>query len=366
MHNDLLYQISLTLIPNIGDVHAKALINHFGSAQAIFRAKKKELEEIEGIGIIRAKSIKEFADFKKVEEEIAFVEKYKITPLFITDANYPKRLLNCYDSPLMLYYRGNADLNTSKIIGVVGTRNNSDYGKTVCEKFIEELSVHEILIVSGLAFGIDTIAHKSALKNDLKTIGVLAHGLDRIYPTQNKSLAKQMVENGGLLTDFRSDTKPDRQNFPKRNRIVAGISDAVVVIETSIKGGSLITAELGNGYNKDVFAFPGRVSDSKSEGCNYLIKNNKACLITSADDLLENMSWKEQKKISAKKQRELFIELTADEKIIVDILQHHEQIHIDDLYIKSGLSSSATASALLTLEMQSVVSSLPGKLYKLT
>lgn len=366
MHSDLLYQISLTLIPNIGDVHAKTLINHFGNAGAIFKAKKKELEEIEGIGVIRAKSIKEFVDFKRAEEEIAFIEKYKITPLFITDTNYPKRLLNCYDSPLMLYYRGNADINTSRIIGVVGTRNNSDYGKTVCEKFIEDLSQQDVLIVSGLAFGIDTIAHKSALKNELKTVGVLAHGLDRIYPTQNKSLAKQMVENGGLLTDFRSDTKPDRQNFPKRNRIVAGISDAVVVIETSIKGGSLITAELGNGYNKDVFAFPGRINDSKSEGCNYLIKNNKACLITSAEDLLENMGWKEQKKVSAIKQRELFIELTAEEKIIVEILQSHEQIHIDELYIKSGLSSSTAASALLTLEMQSVVTSLPGKIYKLT
>ena len=365
MHNDLLYQISLTLIPNIGDVHAKALINHFGNADAIFKAKKKELEEIEGIGSIRANSIKHFQHFKLAEEEISFIEKYKITPLFITDKNYPKRLLNCYDSPLVLYYRGDADLNSSKIISVVGTRSYSDYGKTVCEKLIEDLATQEILIVSGLAFGIDTIAHKSALKNNLKTVAVLAHGLDRIYPSQNKSLAKQMIENGGLLTDFRSDTNPDKQNFPKRNRIVAGISDAVVVIETGIKGGSLITAELGNGYNKDVFAFPGRINDSKSEGCNYLIKNNKACLITSANDLLENMGWKEQKKISAKKQRELFIELTPEEKIIVDILQQQEQIHIDELYLKSGLSSSATASALLTLEMQNVVTSLPGKIYKL-
>ena len=174
-----------------------------------------------------------------------------------------------------------------------------------------------------------------------------------------------MIEQGGLLTDFRSKTNPDKQNFPKRNRIVAGISDAIIIIETGIKGGSLITAELGNGYNKDVFAIPGRTNDTKSEGCNYLIKNNKACLITSADDLLENMSWKEQKKPSAKKQRELFIELTDDEKIIVNILQQQEQIHIDELYIKSGLSSSAVASALLTLEMQGVVNSLPGKIYRM-
>ncbi len=365
MNNDLLYQISLTLIPNIGDVHAKALVNHFGTAESIFKAKKKELEEIEGIGSIRAKSIKDFNDFTKAEEEIIFIEKYKITPLFITDKDYPKRLLNCYDSPLLLYYRGNADLNISKIVAIVGTRNHNEYGKQVCEKFVDDLAEQNILIVSGLAFGIDSIAHKTALKNNLQTVAVLAHGLDRIYPSQNKMLAKQMIEQGGLLTDFKSKTNPDKQNFPKRNRIVAGMSDAIVVMETGIKGGSLITAELGNGYNKDVFAIPGRINDTKSEGCNYLIKNNKACLIISADDLLENMSWKEHKKPSAKKQRELFIELSDEEKIIVNILQQQEQIHIDELYLKSGLSSSAVASALLTLEMQSVITSLPGKIYKM-
>jgi len=365
MHNDLLYQISLTVVPNIGDVHAKALINHFGNAEDIFKAKKKELEEIEGIGSVRAASIKQFNDFKNAEDEITFIEKYKITPLFITDKNYPQRLLNCYDSPAMLYYRGNADLNQSKIVAIIGTRTHNEYGKAICEKLVEDLAGENILIVSGLAFGIDSIAHRSALKHDLKTVAILAHGLDRIYPAQNKSLAKEMVQHGGLLTDFRSKTNPDKQNFPKRNRIVAGISDAIVVVESGIKGGSLITAELGNGYNKEVFAIPGRTNDSKSLGCNYLIRNNKACLITSAEDLLEDMGWKEYKKSTAKKQRELFIELSGDEKIIVSILQSQEQIHIDELYIKSGLSSSAVASGLLTLEMQNVVSSLPGKMYKL-
>ena len=365
MHNDLVYQIALSLVPNIGDVHAKALVNIYGDAASIFKAKKKELDSIEGIGTVRAKSIKDFTDFSSSEDEIKFLEKYKITPLFITDENYPKRLLNAYDSPALLYYRGNASLNTSKIISVVGTRNNSDYGKTVCEKFVEDLKSENVLIVSGLAFGIDTIAHKAALKNNLETVAVLAHGLDRIYPLQNKALAKQITEQGGLLTEFISNTNPDKQNFPKRNRIVAGICDAVVVIESSKKGGSLITAELGNGYNKDVFAIPGRVNDSKSEGCNYLIKNNKAALINSADDFLEMMNWKAATKPATKKQRELFIELTPDEKIIVDILQQQENIQIDELYFKSGLSSSAVATALLMLEMQNVVLSLPGKLYKL-
>jgi DNA processing protein len=362
---ELKYQIALTLVPNIGDIHAKALINHFGNAEAVFSARKKDLETLEGIGTIRANSIKNFNDFKKAEEEIAFIKKYKIATLFITDKNYPYRLLNCYDSPTMLYYKGNADLNSSKIIAVVGTRNNNEYGKSICEKLIEELVGEDIIIVSGLAFGIDSIAHKSAIRNEMKTIGVLAHGLDMVYPSQNGGLAKQMIKNGGLLTEFRSCTKPDRQNFPSRNRIVAGISDAIIVVETGIKGGSLITAELGNGYNKDVFAFPGRINDSKSEGCNFLIKNNKAALFTCANDILENMGWKKEKQISAKKQRELFIELTPDEKIVINILQQQEQINIDELFLKSKLTSSAVAAALLMLEMQGVVTSLPGKIYKL-
>ncbi len=366
MSDDLLYQIALTLVPNIGDIHAKALVNRYGDAQSVFKAKKTALENMEGIGTVRANSIKSFQDFTTSEAEIKFIEKYKIVPLFLTDKKYPQRLLNCYDSPLLLYYRGTADLNTSKIISIVGTRNHSDYGKTICEKIVEELQNENVLILSGLAFGIDTIAHKSALKNNLSTVGVLAHGLDRIYPLQNKILAKQMTENGGLLTEFLSETNPDKQNFPKRNRIVAGMCDALIVIESGKKGGSLITAELANGYNKDVFAIPGKTSDIKSEGCNYLIKNNKASLITSASDLLEMMNWNPAAKTANKKQRALFIEFTADEKIVLDILQAQDNIQIDQLYFKSGLSSSAMASALLLLEMNGIVTSLPGKVYKMS
>jgi DNA processing protein len=340
-------------------------VNHFGTAEAIFSAPKKEINSIEGIGEIRAKSLKDFKDFSRAEEEIQFIEKYKIQPLFLTDKEYPKRLLNCYDSPPMLYYKGNADLNASKIIGIVGTRSHNEYGKTLCETLVEDLVEQDVLIVSGLAFGIDSIAHKACVKNNIKTVGVLAHGLDRVYPSQNTQLAKQMINCGGLLTEFKSNTIPDKQNFPGRNRIVAGISDAVVVIESGLKGGSLITAELANGYNKDVFAFPGRVGDSKSEGCNYLIKSNKAGLIMNAKDLLENMGWNQEKKPAAKKQRELFIELTPDEKLVIEILQLQENVHIDELHYKSKLSSSAVAQALLMLEMQGVISSLPGKIYKI-
>jgi len=364
MNNDLLYRIALTLVPNIGDVNARSLVNIYGSAQAVFKAPKKELESIEGIGTVRAKSIKTFAAFDIAEAELRFIEKYKISPLFITDKAYPQRLLNCYDSPLLLYYCGSADLNTSKIISVVGTRNNSSYGKSTCEKLVSELQAENVLIVSGLALGIDTIAHKAALKNNLQTIGVVAHGLDRVYPDQNKALARQMTEHGGLLTDFTSNTLPDRQNFPRRNRIVAGMCDAVVIIESGKKGGSLITAELANGYNKDVFAIPGKTTDTRSEGCNYLIKKNKASLVTGAADIIEMMGWRTAA-VTPKKQRSLFIELTPDEKLIANILQQQENVHIDELYLKSGLSSSAAAQALLMLEVQGVVSSLPGKIYKL-
>ena len=365
MTNDLQYQIALTLIPNIGDVNAKALINRFGNAASIFSANRKELENMEGIGSIRADCIKKFNNFQRCEDEIKFIDKYKITPLFLTDKNYPQRLLHCHDSPTLLYYRGNANLNNPKIISIVGTRNYSEYGKMISEKIIAELQEENILIVSGLAFGIDTIAHKAALKNNLPTLGVLAHGLDRIYPLQNKTLAKQIIINGGLLSEFMSDTIPDKQNFPKRNRIVAGISDAILVIESGIKGGSLITAELGNNYNKDVFAIPGRLTDSKSEGCNHLIKTNKASLLTSASDLLEMMNWTDSKKISPKKQPQLFIELTDNEKIIFAIIQKQETIQIDQLHFKSGLSSGLVAEALLSLEMQGIILSIPGKVFKL-
>jgi DNA processing protein len=366
MHKELLYQIALTLVPNIGDATAKALIDHFGNAEAVFHASRKQLDELEGIGSVRANSIKTFTDFRRAEEEISFIKKYKITPLFLTDKNYPQRLLNCYDSPPLLYYKGNADLNSSRIVAIVGTRNNNEYGKNITEKLVDQLANEDVIIVSGLAFGIDSIAHKNSLKNNIPTVGVLAHGLDRVYPAQNASMAKQMISCGGLLTEFKSNTNPDKPNFPGRNRIVAGISDAVIVVESGIKGGSLITAELANGYNKDVFAFPGRADDTKSAGCNYLIKNNKAMLITSAEDVLENMGWKESKKKTVKKQRELFIEFSSEEKVVVDILQTQEQVHIDDLYFKSKLSSSAVAQALLMLEMQGIVASLPGKMYRIS
>ncbi len=360
---DLLYQISLTLIPNIGPVQAKSLVERFENAEAIFKAKKKELEQVENMGPVRAKSIRDFKNFRRAEQEINFIEKYKIQPLFLTDAQYPKRLLHCYDSPTLLFYRGNVDLNSSKIISIIGTRNNTDYGKSMTEKLIKDLDEQSILIVSGLAYGIDAIAHKAALQNNLPTVGVLAHGLDTIYPAQHIVMAREMLLNGGLLTEFLKDTKPDKHNFPRRNRVVAGMADATIVMETALKGGSMITAEMANNYNRDVFAFPGKSTDSKSAGCNYLIKNNKAVLLTDAAQLIELMGW-ERKKRSAKKQRELFIELSSDEKNILDLLQQKDSFHIDEIYLNSGLTSSSAAAAILNLELQNLILSLPGKMYK--
>jgi DNA processing protein len=365
MNNELFYQLALTQIPNIGDVQAKILVQHLGSASAVFKARTATLEKIEGIGSLRASSIKAFTDFSLVDKEILFIEKYKIKPLFLTDNAYPQRLLNCYDAPPLLFYKGNADLNASRLLAVVGTRTNTEYGKQFTEKLVADLADHNITIVSGLAYGIDAIAHKAALKYSLPTVGVVGHGLDKIYPSDHAGLAKDIIKSeGGILSEFFSGTKPDKHNFPLRNRIVAGITDATVVVETHLKGGSMITAKLADAYNRDVFAVPGKTTDVKSGGCNHLIKHNKAILLTDAEGLLQALGWSTNK-VKPKKQRELFIELTADERTIVDLLKQKEVMHIDELNLCTRLSSSAVAAALLSLEMQNIVASLPGKRYKL-
>lgn len=364
MTNGLLHQIALTLVPNIGPVQARLLVEKYGDAVDVFKARKKELTAIENIGPITAANLKSFNNFAAAESEIKFIEKYRIQPLFITDKNYPQRLLHCYDPPTLLYYKGNADLNASKIISIIGTRNSTDYGRQATDNLVKELAEQQVLIVSGLAFGIDAIAHKAALQSRLPTVGVLAHGLHTIYPHQHKTLAKEIVQHGGLLTEFTHVDKPDKHNFPRRNRIVAGMADATIVMETAVKGGSMITAELANNYNRDVFALPGRVNDAKSAGCNYLIQTNKAILFTGAKELQEAMGWK-QKHMAKKQQRELFIELGDDEKLIVSILGEKEMVHIDEINLRSNISSSSVAAAILNLELQNVISSLPGKMYKL-
>jgi DNA processing protein len=366
MTNDLLYQLALTQVPQIGCVHANLLIQQFNTAEAIFKASIAELERTEGIGTVRARCIKTFNGFAAIEKEINFIEKYRIKPLFINQPQYPQRLLHCYDSPTMLFYRGEADLNAARVIAVIGTRNNSVYGKHLTEKLINELAAYEVLIVSGLAFGIDAIAHKAALENNLPTVGVLAHGLDSLYPSEHTNLAKDMIKHGGgLLTEYYSEITAEKHHFPIRNRIVAGMSDAVVVIETGIKGGSMITAELANGYNRDVFAFPGKVTDAKSAGCNTLIKRNKAVLLTETQELADMLGWNMPAPKKSKLQKELFVTLNAEEKSIVDILSEKQPVHIDELNLRCGLPTSSMAAAILNLELQNIVQALPGKMYQL-
>lgn len=364
MHSELLYQLALTQIPQIGAVQARILTHHFERASDIFKAKKSTLEKIEGIGKVRAENIRSFSAFASLEKEIKFIEKYNITPLFIKDADYPQRLLNCYDPPTLLFYRGTANLNTAKVIAIIGTRNCTDYGKHFVEELVVTLAQQNALVVSGLAYGIDAAAHKACIKHKAPTVGVLAHGLQTIYPTAHKALAKEMLAaGGGLLTEYTSETPPDRHHFPHRNRIVAGLCDATVVVETGIKGGSMITAEMAYNYNRDVFALPGRTTDAKSAGCNHLIKQQKAQLITCGNDLIQMMNWDLSPR-QQPAQRQLFMDITPDEQKIVDALQQQER-HIDEIYRLSGLSSSHAAAAILQLELQGVVQALPGKYYRL-
>jgi DNA processing protein len=361
----LLHQVGLTFIKNIGPTLAKSLVCYFGDAESVFKASHGKLLKVPGIGekIISQLNFQEA--LTKAEEELKFIEKHSIDVVFYTDNNYPKRLKNCNDSPVLLYTKGNADLNSQHIISIVGTRNATEYGKQLCKQLVEELQQYNVLIVSGLALGIDVTAHKECVKLNVPTLGVLGHGLDRVYPSQNRSIAEKMLENGGLLTEYPSGTTPDRENFPQRNRIVAGISDATIVVEASLKGGALITAEIANSYNRDVFAFPGRIGDEFSEGCNFLIRNNKAALLTGVADLAYILGW--EKPDNTKPVMEQFvlpIDLSANERLIFDILQQHKlPVAIDDLTIKTNMPTSQLAMNLLNMEMQGYIRLLPGKTY---
>jgi DNA processing protein len=364
MHPDLPFLICLTQVPQVGSIHSRILLQQFGSAEAIFKSPVHELEQIEGIGKIRAHSIKSFRDFHIAQKEISFLQRYGIRAISIQDTDYPQRLLTIYDAPVLLFFKGNANLNAKRIISIVGTRRNSEYGKIITEKIIRDLECADVMIVSGLAFGIDVIAHKSALRLNIGTVAVLAHGLASIYPSEHGQLSKQMLNQGGLLTEYTSNVKADRHHFPIRNRIVAGISDCTLVIETAVKGGSMITADLANGYHKDVFAIPGRTTDFKSAGCNWLIRNNQATLLESAQDLLRLMGWEEKKPSTERKQGELFLELNEVEQRIMELLKERDQMHIDVINATTGFSGSRNAGALLNLEMKDLISSMPGRIYR--
>ena len=363
MTEQKLYEIALTLIPYIGVVNGKKLVAYCGGAEAVFRENKNALRQISGIheNVINGIDSKEV--MTRAEEEMMFIEKNGIKPLFYLDKDYPKRLQHCHDSPMMLYYKGNADLNAEKTVGIVGTRNITDYGRYVVEKLIEDLATDNVMIISGLAYGVDAAAHRAALKYDLATVGVLGHGMQTIYPAENRKLSTSMIEKGGILTEFVSGTKPDRENFPQRNRIVAGMVDCLVVIESALKGGAMITAEIANSYDREVFAMPGRVGDIYSEGCNQLIKTNKANLLVSAADIRYVMRWDVDTKVVAKQMR-LFRDFSEDEKKVMDVFAENNVVHIDDIIIGTDLSPSKIASILLSLEFDGVLTALPGKRYQ--
>ena len=363
MTDQKLYEIALTLVPGIGVVNGKKLVAYCGGAEAVFCEKKDALTHVSGITDAIVQNIGSKQVMLRAEQELKFIEQNGIKPLFYLDKEYPKRLQHCHDSPMMLYYKGNADLNADKVVGVVGTRNITDYGRYVAEKIIEDLSSDNILIISGLAYGVDATAHKSALKYDLATVGVLGHGMQTIYPAENRKLSLKMLEKGGVLTEFISGTKPDKENFPKRNRIVSGMVDCLLVVESALKGGAMITAEIANSYDREVFAVPGRVGDIYSEGCNQLIKTNKANLVTNATDIRYVMRWDVDTKIVAKQMR-LFRDFSDEEKIVMGVFENNNVVHLDDIIVGTDLSPSKIASVLLSLEFDGVLTALPGKRYQ--
>ncbi|GAA4808502.1 DNA-processing protein DprA [Olivibacter ginsenosidimutans] len=361
----LIYQLALTRVKGIGQALAKQLLITFGSAEEVFRAPKKQLLKIPGIGATLAANLMDRNVLAEAERELVFLEKHHIQPLFWESEHYPAKLKECIDAPVLLYYKGNADLQCKRIISVVGTRNATAYGKRICDEFIASLKHSGALIVSGLAYGIDSYVHQACVEQGIDTVGVLGHGLDRIYPAANRGLAREMLHHGGLLTEYPSGTNPDRQNFPSRNRIIAGLADVTVVVEAAMKGGALITAELANTYNRDVCAFPGDIYKNFSGGCNYLIKTHRAHLIQSAKDLAYLMDWdfnipKEQEQPSAGNVPE-----NPVEKMVYEAIKQKGSIGVDELANGTQLLPSKLAMILLALEMSGLLVALPGKIYQI-
>lgn len=358
-----LYQIAFTLIKRVGPILGRNLLTQFETPEALFKEKAATLDKTPGFPHLSS-DILAPGLLERAEKELAFIEKNGIRMLFYTDNDYPFRLNECVDAPLLLFSKGEMDFNQKRVISIVGTRHATPYGKGICAELLKELAatLPDLLICSGLAYGIDITAHKEALANHLPTIGVLGHGLDRIYPAAHRKTAVEMLGNGALLTEFMSGTEPDRSNFVMRNRIIAGMADATVVIESADKGGSLITANIAVSYNRDVLAVPGRSTDPYSQGCNQLIRDNKAALIQTADDLLRAMQWIDLAP-SKPRQRELFVELTEEEERVVQILTDKEQEHINQIVIQSNISIGQISSILLNLEMKGVIRSLPGCQY---
>lgn len=364
--DNLAYKIAISLIPGIGPLTARNLIAYVGSVEGVFQEKEKNLMKIPGIGEVNAQRVVRQDVLEQARREVEFIQKNRIRTFFYLDNDYPTRLKNCSDSPIILYFKGNADLNQQRIISVVGTRNATNYGKEICDELIRNLSErnYPVVVISGLAYGIDVQAHKACLKYDIPTIAVFAHGLDKIYPSLHAPIAARMIENGGLITDFVSGINIDRQNFLRRNRIIAGLADATVVVESAEKGGALVTADIANSYNRDVFAFPGRTNDLYSKGCNKLIRFNEAALVENLTDIERIMNWDIKTKPNPAIQTALFIELTPEEQKLANLLKAGERF-IDEITIETQFPMSKVSALLLGLEFKGIIVSLPGKMYRL-
>jgi len=363
---NLAHKIAISLIPGIGAITARNLIAYVGSVEGVFQEKEKNLMKIPGVGEVNAQKVVRQNVLERAAKEVDYIQKNNIQTFFYLDENYPTRLKNCSDAPIILYFKGNANLNERRIISIVGTRNATNYGKDICDELIRSFSErgYPILVVSGLAYGIDVHAHKACLKYNVPTLGVFAHGLDDIYPTLHAPIAAKMLENGGLISDFVSETKIDRQNFLRRNRIIAGLADATVIVESAEKGGALVTADIANSYNRDVFAFPGRSNDPFSRGCNKLIKFNEAVLVENAADIEKAMNWDVKTSSTRIFQTSLFSELSSEEQKLIDLLKAGDRF-VDEITIETQMSMSKVSAMLLGLEFKGLVISLPGKMYRL-
>ena len=363
--NELLALLALSKVKMVGNHAIKSLVSYCGAPSEVFKLPLSKLLKIPGVGPLTAQSVYEFKGFEEAEKELEFIAKHniKVTPYF--EKTYPYRLTQINDAPAFIFHLGDIDFNQQRYIGIVGTRKNTLYGQLFTEQLVADLKPYNVVIVSGLAYGIDIIAHKAAIKNDIPTIGVLAHGLDKIYPAAHTNTAKQMLKKGGaLIAEHFSGTTADKENFPKRNRIVAGMIDALVVVESDLKGGSMITAKLAAGYDREVLALPGRTEDGYSKGCNYLIKTQQASLIEEINDLVKLLNW-DIKKSKEQKQLAIPLDLTKEQQVIYDIIKRNGITELDMLITSSGLSSSRLAFVLLELEFKSLILSLPRKVYQL-
>jgi DNA processing protein len=362
-HEDLFYVLALLKVDGVGDVIAKKLLSHFPEPSDIFNSRGTTLGAIDGVGKGLVRKLKDKSIFEKAEAELAFIEKYQIDVSFFLDHHYPDRLKHCHDGPVLLFSSGNIQLKNKKIISIVGTRQISSYGQHFCRNLIAELSPLDPIIVSGFAYGVDIVAHQAALEYNLQTIAIVAHGLNQIYPKAHKKFVHRIEENGGLMTEFWSITNPDRENFVRRNRIVAGISEATIVIESAEKGGSMLTANFANDYNRDVFAVPGRVGDQYSQGCNLLIKTQKANLLTHAADLIYHLNWDLETK-SKPIQKQLFVDLNLEEQKTYDFLTSRGKESLDIIALECDFPVFKISTILLNMELKGVVRPLPGKQYE--